>query len=200
MAFDGTRAHRIETERLVVRCWDPADAALLKEATDASLDHLRPWMPWAESEPTTLAQKTELLRTFAAQFARGEDATYGIFARGDGARVVGSTGLHPRLGGRAREIGYWIRADAIGRGLATESTSALTRVGFELEALDAIEIHCDEANVRSAAVPRKLGYRLTGERDGRGHQIFRLSRAEYANSPAVAAVVTAYDGAGARLL
>jgi RimJ/RimL family protein N-acetyltransferase len=199
MAFDGTRAYRIETERLVVRCWDPADAALLKEATDSSLEHLRPWMPWAESEPTPLAQKAELLRTFAAQFARGEDATYGIFARGD-TRVVGSTGLHPRLGDGAREIGYWIRADAIGRGLATESTAALTRVGFELEGLTVIEVHCDEANVRSAAVPRKLGYRETGERDGRGHLVFRLTRAEYAKSPAAAAVVTAYDGEGMQLL
>jgi RimJ/RimL family protein N-acetyltransferase len=37
--------YRIETERMVLRCWDPADAGLLKEAIDASLDHLRPWMP-----------------------------------------------------------------------------------------------------------------------------------------------------------
>jgi hypothetical protein len=36
--------YRIETERLVVRCWEPRDAPLLKEAVDASLDHLRPWM------------------------------------------------------------------------------------------------------------------------------------------------------------
>jgi RimJ/RimL family protein N-acetyltransferase len=194
-----TRAYRITTDRLVVRCWDPADAALLKDAIDSSLEHLRPWMPWAEAEPTTLAQKAELLRTFADRFALGEDAVYGIFDAAE-SRVLGGTGLHPRIGDGAREIGYWIRADAIGRGLATESTAALTRVGFEVDGLERIEIHCDAANVRSAAVPRRLGYADSGERDGRGHVVFRIERSEYPGSPSAAAALTAHDAAGARLL
>ena len=41
----------------MIRCWDPDDAALMKDAVDTSLDHLRPWMPWAEAEPSTLEQK-----------------------------------------------------------------------------------------------------------------------------------------------
>src|SRR6476661_10421338 len=154
-----TRAYRITTDRLVIRCWDPADAPLLKEAIDASLEHLRPWMDWALAEPTTLEQKADLLRTFADQFARGEDAIYGIFEAAED-RVVGGTGFHPRLPEDAREIGYWIRADAIGQGLASEATAALTRVGFEVESLRRIEIHCDAANLRSAAITRKLGYTL----------------------------------------
>ncbi len=194
-----TLAHRITTERLVLRCWDPADAPLLKEAIDASLEHLRPWMDWAEAEPTTLKQKAALLRTFADQFARGEDAIYGILDAAE-ERVVGGTGFHPRLAGEAREIGYWIRADAIGQGLASESTAALTRVGFEVEGLRRLEIHCDAANVRSAAIPRKLGYTPADERDGRGHLVFRLTRAEYADSPCTTAAARAFDRDGARLL
>ena len=45
---------RIDTERLVLRRWRPADAPLLKAAVDASLTHLRPWTPWAVAEPTPL--------------------------------------------------------------------------------------------------------------------------------------------------
>ena len=194
-----TRAHRIETERLVIRCWDPADAPLAKEAIDSSLDHLREWMPWAAAEPTTLLEKRALLESFARMFARGEDAVYGIFDRGE-RRVVGGTGLHPRLTGDAREIGYWIRADAIGRGLATESTAALTRVGFELDGLEWMEIHCDPGNVRSAAIPRKLGYAQADERDGQGHIVFRLDRPDYAGSPSANVGVRAFDGDGASLL
>jgi RimJ/RimL family protein N-acetyltransferase len=194
-----TRAHRIETERLVIRCWDPADAPLAKEAIDSSLDHLREWMPWAEAEPTTLEEKRSLLESFARMFASGEDAVYGIFDR-DERRVVGGTGLHPRLTGDAREIGYWIRADAIGRGLATESTAALTRVGFELDGLEWMEIHCDPENSRSAAIPRKLGYADSRERDGQGHLVFRLLRPDYAGSPSAATSLRAYDRDGAALL
>jgi RimJ/RimL family protein N-acetyltransferase len=195
----GSRAFRIETARLVIRCWDPADAGLAKDAIDTSLDHLRPWMPWAESEPTTLEQKRQLLARFAEDFARGDDAVYGIFAR-DERRVVGGTGLHPRLDGNAREIGYWIRADAIGRGLAGESTAALTRVAFEVDRVERMEIHVDPGNVRSAAIPRRLGYELADGLDGNGHLVFRMLRVAYPRSSAANAALQAYDDAGARVL
>ena len=45
-----------------------------------------------------------------------------------------------------------------GQGLATEVSAALTRVAFEIDQVDRVEIHCEPQNVRSAAVPRKLGY------------------------------------------
>jgi RimJ/RimL family protein N-acetyltransferase len=199
MQTRGSKAFRIETARLVLRCWDPADAGLMKDAIDTSLDHLRPWMPWAEGEPSTLEQKRQLLSRFAEDFARGDDAVYGIFEP-DERRVVGSTGLHPRLDGNAREIGYWIRADAIGHGLARESTAALTRVAFEVDRVDWMEIHCDPANVRSAAIPRRLGYELTDDLDGNGHLVFRMPRRAYPSSPAANATAHAYDDAGARVL
>jgi len=36
-------AYRIHTSRLVLRCWHPQDAPLLKAAIDTNLEHLRPW-------------------------------------------------------------------------------------------------------------------------------------------------------------
>ncbi len=120
----------------MIRCWDPADAPLLKEAIDASLEHLRPWMTWAVAEPTTLEQKAELLRTFADQFARGEDADLRHLRAQPKTASSAAPACTRACAEDAREIGYWIRADAIGRGLASESTAALTRVGFEVEALD----------------------------------------------------------------
>ena len=56
MSGNGVPPYRIETERLVLRCWDPRDAPLLKDAIDSSLDHLRPWMPWAREEPKPLEE------------------------------------------------------------------------------------------------------------------------------------------------
>jgi RimJ/RimL family protein N-acetyltransferase len=156
-------------------------------------------MPWAESEPTTLEEKRRLLSRFAEDFARGDDAVYGIFEP-DERRVVGGTGLHPRLEGNAREIGYWIRADATGRGLGSESTAALTRVAFEVDGVERMEIHCDPANHRSAAIPRRLGYGLADGLDGNGHLVFRMLRDAYPGSPPANAAVQAYDDAGARVL
>ena len=66
-------AYRIETKRLVIRCWNPADAPLLIEAVQQSLDHLLPWMPWAKYEPVGLEQRIEWLRGCRARFDSGED-------------------------------------------------------------------------------------------------------------------------------
>ena len=203
-------AYRIETERLVVRCFHPADAPLLKEAIDTSLDWLRPWMPWASAEPRPLAEKIGMLRQFRGAFDLGHDYPYGVFNPGETA-VLGSTGLHTRVGPNAAEIGYWIHAAHAGQGLATEMAAALTRVGFEVARLHRIEIHCAPDNVRSSAVPRKLGYtheatlKQRGMRpDGskRDTMIWTLFADDYAASPAAvaAARIRAFDVTGQRLL
>ena len=40
-------AYRIVTSRLVIRCWDPKDAPMLKNTMDLNVEHLKPWMNWA---------------------------------------------------------------------------------------------------------------------------------------------------------
>jgi RimJ/RimL family protein N-acetyltransferase len=193
----------------VIRCYEPRDAPLLKEAVDASLDHLRPWMPWVEHEPQTLDEKIELLRGFRGNFDLGEDFVYGILAR-DESRVLGGTGLHTRAGPGGLEIGYWIRADAIGQGLATETAGALTRVAIEHAGVDRVEIRIDPLNRRSTRVPVALGYVLEatlrrrlpmkeGESDLRDALVYTMFAEDLAASPAGAVGYEAFDAAG-RLL
>jgi RimJ/RimL family protein N-acetyltransferase len=201
--------YRIETERLVVRCWEPVDAPLLKDAVDSSLDHLRRWMPWARDEPQSLDEKVELLRRFRGQFDVGENFIYGIFAR-DESEALGGTGLHPRSGEDAFEIGYWMRASATRRGFVTESTAALTRVAFELCGVDRVEIRVEPENQVSLRVPRRLGFveeatlrrRLPpAEPDGprRDAVVFTMVAEQLAGSPCADARIDAYDAAGRRV-
>jgi RimJ/RimL family protein N-acetyltransferase len=200
--------YRIRTDRLVLRCWEPRDAPRLKEAVDSSLDHLRAWMPWAVDEPQPLEQKIELLRRFRAQFDLGEDFVYGIFTR-DEETVLGGSGLHSRVGADAFEIGYWLRADRTGEGLATEAAAALARVGIELCGADRIEIRVEPSNERSAAVPRRLGFRqeavlrrrlpAVGAPGLRDVTVFSLFRDELAETPVAEAAFEAYDAVGARV-
>lgn len=199
--------YRIETNRLVVRCWDPKDAVLIQEAAAASKEHLLPFMPWAADEPQTVEQKVELTRRFRGRFDRNEDYVYGIFNQ-DESRALGGTGLHTRLSGNALEIGYWLHKDFINQGYITESTAALTKVAFELYHVDRMEIHCSVANLASAAVPRKLGYvhEATRRRLGYAHgttsdsMIWTLFADEYPNTPSASAVIRAFDVAGNSLL
>jgi RimJ/RimL family protein N-acetyltransferase len=200
---NGGPAYRVVTSRLVLRCWEPADAPLLKAATDMSVEHLRPWMPWAAQEPTSLDAKVALLRTFRGNFDLGKDFVYGIFNRDESA-VLGGSGLHTRRGPDALEIGYWIRADAINQGLATEVAAALTRVAFEVNGVQRVEIHCVTENVRSAAVPRKLGYRheatltrrIVHGDEQRDEMIWTLFAEQYPDSSAAHIELAMYDALG----
>jgi RimJ/RimL family protein N-acetyltransferase len=208
MAWEGPPApYRVETQRLVIRCYDPRDAPLVKEAIDSSLEHLREFMPWALDEPQTLEEKTTLLKGFRSAFDAGENFVYGIFSR-DESEVLGGTGLHPRIEAGGLEIGYWIRASATRQGLATESSAALTRVGIEVCDADRIEIRVEPANMASAGIPRKLGFveeatlrRRLPTRPGeplRDVTIFTLFREGLER--AVAPNVRAFDARGEQIL
>jgi RimJ/RimL family protein N-acetyltransferase len=193
-----------------VRCWEPRDAPLLKDAVDSSLEHLRAWMPWAWNEPKPLSETVALLRRFRGQFDLGQNFVYGIFDRGE-VEVLGGTGLHTRVGDDAFEIGYWIRASHSGQGLATEATAALTRVGFEVCGVDRIEIRVEPGNEPSIAVPRKLGYReearLRRRLDPHPNQsgrrdtiVFTLFDDGYQQSLSASAPLEAWDAVGGRVL
>jgi RimJ/RimL family protein N-acetyltransferase len=208
VSWDGPPApYRIETERLVIRCYDPRDAPLLKDAIDSSLEHLRPWMPWVENEPQTIEEKVELVRYFRSNYDTGENFTCGIFSA-DEAELIGGTGLHQRLGPGGLEIGYWIRASATRHGFVTESTAALTRVGFEVCEADRIEIRIEPGNEASFGVPRKLGFteeatlrrRLPGRAGGplRDVTIFTMFREDF--DPAIAPALRAFDAVGRQLI
>lgn len=200
-------AYRIVTPQLVLRCYNPSDAPLLATAITESIEHLLPWMPWAAAEPEPLQAKIERLRRFRAQFDLGQDFIYGIFNPQE-KRLLGGTGLHPRIGNNALEIGYWIHKDFVGRGYATETAAALTKVAFEVNGVERVEIHCAVENLRSAAVPRKLGFHheatLKNRSYAHGRQcdqmVWTLFAKDYPSSPAAQLEIAAYDAAERRIL
>lgn len=179
---------RIATPRLVIRCWQLDDAPLLKSAIDASLDHLQAWMAWAKSEPCELAVIEDRIAKMRDEFNDGRDWAYGVWDSTE-REVLGGLGLHRRSQPDALEIGYWLRADVTGLGYATEAAGALTRAAFEELGVARLEIRCDPSNVRSAAVPRRLGYRhiRTLEKDSitpdgrpRDTMVWELTAVDYA--------------------
>ncbi|HUG01881.1 MAG TPA: GNAT family N-acetyltransferase [Longimicrobiales bacterium] len=170
-----------------MRCWEPADAPLCRHAIDSSLPELRPWIPWAKHEPSSLPELKARLAAYRRDFLEGRNALYAVLDRGE-TEVLGGAGLYRRVGPGALEVGYWIRSDQAGRGLATEAAGALTGAALATDGIDRIEIHCDPRNVASAAIPRKLGYRYretsignarTPDGEPRDTMIWELTAAEY---------------------
>ncbi|WP_280722903.1 GNAT family N-acetyltransferase [Kitasatospora sp. MAA4] len=137
----------------------PAHAGPMNAAVTRNLEHLRPWMPWAGSAPT-MEESREIAQSGWQAWADGTDFLYVAGLEGEPDVIVGAFGLHGRIGPGALEIGYWVDFDHTGRGIATQAAAALTTAALELPGIHRVEIRCDESNAASAAVPRRLDYRL----------------------------------------
>jgi RimJ/RimL family protein N-acetyltransferase len=136
-----------------------ADAEGVAATVLASLDHLRPWMPWATFEAARADVQLGRCREAQTSWQTGSDYQYVIKTDLQGP-VIGAIGLHRRIGPDAIEIGYWLHVDYVGHGYATAAAQALTQAAFDLPATGRVEIHTDEANALSAAIPQRLGYQL----------------------------------------
>jgi RimJ/RimL family protein N-acetyltransferase len=149
---------------VVLRRLRSDDVDALQAVIDVSREHLRPFMPWADQDHETTA-------SFIAKASEGWEAgasfAYAVTEPegSGGERVLGGCGLHRRGGPESLEIGYWLRPDAVGRGVMTAAAGALTAAAFTIDGVTVVEIRCDAANHRSAAIARRLGYRHVGDED-----------------------------------
>ncbi|MEZ4670798.1 MAG: GNAT family protein [Anaerolineae bacterium] len=176
-----------ETELLLLRAPRPGDGQILNDAIRQSQEHLKPWMPWAETLET-VAQSEESMRRQAANWLLRTILWLMIFRKSDGA-FVGRCGLHDiNWSVPSFEIGYWVRASMEGHGYVTEAVNGLSDFAFDQLHAERIQIRCDPRNVRSAAVARRAGYTEEGiirndmrERDDTlsSSQVFSMLRAEW---------------------
>jgi ribosomal-protein-serine acetyltransferase len=166
---------RLETSRLVIRWWEPADAAGLFAAIESSRASLLPWLPWARVDNRTEAEVIYTIERFRRERERTDgpasEFVMGILDRRTGG-VLGGLGLQRiRHDVHEGEIGYWVRADRQGEGLCTEAVSGLVTWAFRGQGdggwgLRRIHIRCSSKNAASARVPEKLGIKREGELRG----------------------------------
>ena len=153
----------IEHAPVTLRRFRADDRDALFQTVTESLDHLRPWMPWAAGYSRASAE--EYLAGSIKSWDEGTEYNYAIvIANPDGSALAGVAGLMARIGPGGLEIGYWVHRACARRGLATAATVALVEQAFRLPGVNRVEIVHDELNVASAAIPRKLGFTEVGRR------------------------------------
>lgn len=144
-------------ERIVLRQYRDEDAPALWDAVNGSRERLLHWMPWVKDH-VSIEFSRDYIRRMQAKWILREDLPMGIWSIAD-ARLLGATGLH-RIDWNvpAMEIGYWLCPDAEGNGYTTEAARLIAKFAFDQLKAERLEIRCDALNVRSAAVPRRLGF------------------------------------------
>jgi len=197
-------AYRVLTDHLVLRCWSPEDAPALRAALDACAAHLRPMIPFMKDEPRSLQQTAEWLRGHRAAFDLRQMYRYAVFDQAE-KNLLGENMLLARVGPGGLEIGYWTHKDAIGKGFATEATSAMIRVAFEIEKIKRVEIMCAPENKASASIPARLGFTheatlkkraVDSEGETRDLMIWSLFASDYPATPAANITFEAFDCMG----
>lgn len=150
-------AETLRGPRVTVRVPELADAAPLHAAIAASRDHLRPWMPWADSHETVDNTLDFIIRS-RAQWLLRENFNMTVVETASG-RLLGGSGFMIRNWLiPAFELGYWLRVDAQGHGYMTEAAGLITNYLLDELHAQRIVIRCDARNIPSASVARRLGY------------------------------------------
>jgi len=121
--------------------------------------HLRQWLPWVD-HTLSAEDVRHFIRTVQAQFEDNRGPQAGIWVEG---ALAGSLGCHPiDWANRNCSIGYWLEASRQGRGVMTRCCAVMLDYLFEEMGLHRVSIHCGVGNMRSCAIPGRLGFRREG--------------------------------------
>ena len=143
-----------ETERLILRSWEEADAADLYRY--ASEPQVGPFAGWPVH--TSVDNSLETIRGVLS-----EPETYAVIPKSVG-HAVGSIGLmighasHLDIPETEGEIGYWIGVPFWGKGLIPEAVEEIIRHAFEDLRLDKIWCVYYDGNIKSQRVQEKCGF------------------------------------------
>ena len=154
---------RLDASEIELRRARPEMADAIYEATIVSFKELHHWMIWAREIPTREAL-SEFLTAAQGLFDEDQEWNYVLVEKSTG-EIVGSSGMHLHDDPGCPEIGYWVRTDRTGRGYATSAASAIADAAFKYLPINQIKIRMDEANVASASVPPRIGFRLLAVED-----------------------------------
>jgi len=126
---------------------------------EANRERLRRWLPWPDANRSVLDSRAFILR-MRAQARAGSAQSFGLWWKERLVGVVAFVWIDPA--NHSAGIGYWLAQEAEGQGLMTAAVSALLRHGFRTLQLNRIEIRAGVRNLRSRAIPKRLGFRHEG--------------------------------------
>ncbi|MGB5106811.1 MAG: GNAT family protein [Candidatus Zixiibacteriota bacterium] len=151
----------MKSKRILMRSLRRSDAKAVFSAIDASRAQLDQFMIWSPSTRSVKDTVNFIHRTFSER-RRFVTLGFGIFDAETKAYIGNISLLNLRLDIRSAEIGYWIRSDRAGQGLATESSALTLRFAFEEWKAHRVILRAASDNPGSNRVAEKLGFHLDG--------------------------------------
>lgn len=144
---------------LHIRLLEDKDAAGLFALIDANRKALRDWTPWVD---TTHSQEDTVafIRSALQQHKDCTGLHAGIWQ--DGELAGGIAYVRIDINNRRAMIGYWLAGQYRGKGLVTRAAAAMTDIAFSKLLMNRVEIYCAVDNLKSRAIPERLGFKPEG--------------------------------------
>ena len=145
-------------ECVLLRPYRPGDGRAFFEAIDRHRQELGTWVAWVEQYQTPEDGEAYVRRMQSKWIARSA-LILGIWSA-DGSRYFGGTGFQgfdwavPSV-----ELGYFLHADARGKGYAGEAIRLVTDFALQSLAARRIWASCDALNAPSVRLLERSGYR-----------------------------------------
>jgi ribosomal-protein-serine acetyltransferase len=151
----------VRTHRLALAPLDAHDARDFFRAVEASRAHLARELPWVE----TCAEMSAAValcdgatrdweRTRALRFAVRDRTTL---------QLLGAVTLEGLVTAHANaDLTFWVRADSLRRGVATEAAAAVVDFAFHRMGMHRLRATAATTNIAALGVLARLGFRLEG--------------------------------------
>jgi ribosomal-protein-serine acetyltransferase len=147
-------SHRVNDET-VLKILETRYAEELFSLIDKNRAYLREWLPWVDG--TKSSEHTKLfIESTLKQFSTDNGLHCGIFYKNE---IAGCIGLHyVDRANKRTSIGYWLGAEFQGNGIMTSACRDLVHYAFKDLKLNRVEIRAGEHNLKSRAIPMRLGF------------------------------------------
>jgi ribosomal-protein-serine acetyltransferase len=151
--------YRRINESLALSLLVPEHAPSLFELTDKNRSYLRKWLPWVGS--TVREEDTErFIKEQYAQYCEKKALNVAIEFEQNIVGVIAYNQFD--LDNNIGEIGYWLGEEYAGKGLMTLAVKEMISIGFDDYSLNRVEIQCATENIKSRAIPERLGFMQEG--------------------------------------
>jgi RimJ/RimL family protein N-acetyltransferase len=142
----------LKDEAVALRPWSFADVDEIVECIDGDPEIAR----WLDQVPQPYTRKD------ARGYVGGIGEQAFAIVDAESGRLLGSIGVRWNERRDVGEIGYWVRADARGRGVVTRALRLVSRFAFEHEGAARLQLRADVDNVGSRRAAEKAGFSFEG--------------------------------------
>lgn len=160
---------------ITMRAWREDDIQIAYDVVIRNREHLETFMHWMTPDYSRDHSRRFLTDGIVNRLQR-KNLGLALFRGND---LIGSVGfVKLDWNSNVCEIGYWIDREEEGKGIVSKACRAMIEYAFEDLGMNRIEIRCSAENLRSAAVPERLGFKKEGVlrqveiRNGRPHDFY----------------------------